>query len=57
MKIRKLLVATTLWLVSAFAAAQTPWPVKPIRIIVPIAPGGVTDAIVRKAAQTLSQRL
>jgi len=57
MKIRKLLVATTLWLVSAFAAAQTPWPVKPIRIIVPIATGGVTDAIVRKAAQTLSQRL
>ena len=57
MKIRKLLIATTLWVISHFAAAQTPWPVKPIRIIVPIAPGGVTDAIVRKAAQTLSQRL
>ena len=37
--------------------AQSPWPTKPIRLIVPIAAGGVTDAIVRKASQAMSTRL
>ena len=47
----------TLWGVAGGAWAQSNWPSKPIRIIVPIAAGGVTDAIVRKAAPTLAQRL
>jgi tripartite-type tricarboxylate transporter receptor subunit TctC len=46
-----------LWGVAGVAWAQSNWPRKPIRIIVPIAAGGVTDAIVRKAAPTLAQRL
>ncbi|MEY2661122.1 MAG: hypothetical protein RLZZ123_2294 [Pseudomonadota bacterium] len=46
-----------LGLCSPMAFAQAAWPSKPIRIIVPIAAGGVTDAIVRRAAPTLSARL
>lgn len=36
--------------------AQT-YPSKPIRLIVPYAPGGGTDAIVRPIAQSLTQSL
>ena len=38
------------------AQAQT-YPARPIRILVPIAPGSVTDVILRAAAPELSQRL
>ena len=37
--------------------AQTSWPTKPIRVIVPIATGGVTDIVVRGTSQALSARL
>lgn len=39
------------------AQAQTIWPTKPVRLIVPIAAGGVTDMIVRNAATEISIRL
>jgi tripartite-type tricarboxylate transporter receptor subunit TctC len=44
--------------VSAAAAhAQTPWPTKPIKILVGYAPGGSTDVTARIIAQALSERL
>jgi tripartite-type tricarboxylate transporter receptor subunit TctC len=43
-------------LAPALAGAQT-WPSGPIRIVVPFAPGGSTDAVARLATPGLSQRL
>jgi tripartite-type tricarboxylate transporter receptor subunit TctC len=40
-----------------FAAAQTSYPTRPIRLINPYAPGGGSDAIARRFAQELSVRL
>jgi tripartite-type tricarboxylate transporter receptor subunit TctC len=48
--------AVILSLVAAEASAQA-WPVKPVRLIAPAVPGGVTDIVARAIAQPLSERL
>ena len=44
-------------LVAFTANAQTQWPQRPVKVIVPFPPGGVTDSIARITADWLSQRL
>jgi tripartite-type tricarboxylate transporter receptor subunit TctC len=51
------LAAASFGLVSAPAAAQDAWPAKPIRLIVPFTPGGVTDTSARVVAEFLGRRL
>ncbi|MGE4371169.1 MAG: Bug family tripartite tricarboxylate transporter substrate binding protein, partial [Burkholderiaceae bacterium] len=49
-------VAATVALFSAGAAAST-WPERPIRLVVPFAPGGGTDIFTRVMAPRLSEVL
>jgi tripartite-type tricarboxylate transporter receptor subunit TctC len=46
--------AVLLWAGAAFAQ---PYPAKPVRIVIPFPPGGVTDIVGRVIAQKLSERL
>jgi len=47
---------TLLLLIPVIALAQS-WPQKPIKVIVPFPPGGVTDSLARITADWLTQRL
>src|SRR5258706_908067 len=53
----KLFLFLLLILVCTGAAAQTGYPSKPVRFIVPSAAGGGTDIIARALAQNLSESL
>ena len=54
---RALVHALCLVLAAAGAAAQTPYPSKPIRVLVPYAPGGLTDVVARLYAEQLRHSL
>jgi tripartite-type tricarboxylate transporter receptor subunit TctC len=49
-------LVTLLLLIPVIALAQS-WPQKPIKVIVPFPPGGVTDSLARITAEWLTQRL
>jgi tripartite-type tricarboxylate transporter receptor subunit TctC len=50
------LAAVALAMLATGTSAQE-WPSKPIKLVVPFAPGGVTDTSARAVAETLAQRL
>ena len=54
---RRLAVAAALAPIAAHVSAQDAWPTRPVRIVVPFAPGGGGDAVVRAIADRLAERL
>jgi tripartite-type tricarboxylate transporter receptor subunit TctC len=54
---RRVLAASSVLAFPAITSAQTGWPAKPIRIVVPYPPGGSSDIIARAISQPLSDAL
>ena len=54
--LKTIFIAAGLGLTQLTAGAQTAWPEKPVRIIVPYAPGGTTDYAARQIAQKLTEQ-
>lgn len=55
MSIPKIAVMIAVVTLSAVAAAQSSWPDKPVKLIVPYTPGGATDAVARMIAGKMTQ--
>jgi len=53
----KLLALACAWLVAASAAAQSAYPVRPVKLLVGFAPGGSVDIAARIVAEALGPRL
>ena len=53
---RPLALCATLFAIACAAAAQE-YPVKPLRMIVPLSPGGLVDTFGRTVAQHLTERM
>ena len=54
---RRFLMATALMLAAGLAAAQAPYPGKPVTMIVPFPPGGLADIVARPVAEAMSREL
>ena len=54
---REISIAAALLALAAPAAAQERYPAKPVRVVVPFAPGGGADISARTVAQKLTERL
>ena len=56
LKTLSILIAFGLSAIATTAQAQSDWPQKPVRIIVPTAPGGSIDLLARLVAANLQQK-
>ena len=54
--LRTILMAAGLGFTQLMGLAQSAWPDKPVRIVVPYAPGGTTDYAARQIAQKLTEQ-
>ena len=54
---KRMIAATVLLSALGSVHAQTPWPQKPVRIIVPSSPGGAADVLARRVARQLVEDL
>ncbi|MDR3453625.1 MAG: tripartite tricarboxylate transporter substrate binding protein [Rhodoferax sp.] len=57
MKLRVFAIAALSWLMAISPALAQEWPSKPIRLIVPAPPGGISDAAARLLAEQLRSNL
>jgi tripartite-type tricarboxylate transporter receptor subunit TctC len=55
--LQQILSVACMAILPGLALAQAKWPDKPIRLIIPTAPGGSSDLVAREFAQHLSERL
>ncbi len=55
--VRPALVIVAVLLQAGLAAAQTPWPTRPIRMILPAVPGGGTDTLARTLQNAVATKL
>src|SRR4051812_40597784 len=56
-RMKAMLCATLLMLTAFSAGAEEAWPAKPVRVVVPSAPGGGTDVFARLLGQAMSDSL